>query len=79
MTQTSIATDEKGIQTEKHDYYIYTVNKGRALKKSIAPGLFSGGFMELAQGANFGDSIIVAGQNILKDGDSVRVVSKAGR
>jgi hypothetical protein len=35
--------------------------------------------MELAQGANFGDSIIVAGQNILKDGDSVRVVSKAGR
>lgn len=79
MTQTSIATDEKGIQTEKHDYYIYTVNKGRALKKSIAPGLFSDGFMELAQGANFGDSIIVAGQNILKDGDSVRVVSKAGR
>lgn len=79
MTQTSIITDEKGIQTEKHDYYIYTINKGRALKKSITPGLLSGGFIELAQGANFGDSIIVAGQNILKNGDSVRVVTKAGR
>lgn len=79
MTYTHVLTDEKGIQTEKPDYFVYMVNKGRAVKKSIAPGLLSGGFMELANGANFGDSIIVAGQNIVKDGDSIRVVTKAGR
>ncbi len=79
MTYTQVLTDEKGIQTEKPDYFVYVVKKGRAVKRSITPGLLSGGFIELAQGANFGDSIIVAGQNIVKDGDSLRVVNKAGR
>lgn len=79
MTHTKILTNEKGIQTEQPDYFIYVLNKGRAEKRSITPGLLSSGFIELVQGATFGDSIIVAGQNIVKNGDSLRVVTKAGR
>lgn len=79
MTRTEIITNEKGIQSENPDYYVYLIKNGKADKKSIIPGLVSGGFIELAKGINFGDSIIVAGQNIVKNGDSLKIVTKTER
>ncbi len=77
MTRTEIITNEKGIQTERPDYYVFLVKNGKAEKKSVAPGIFSSGFIELSEGVNRGDSIIVVGQNIVKEGDSLRIVNKA--
>lgn len=79
LTHTKILTDQKGVQKEKPEFFIYVVNNGRAEKRDIVPGLFSGGYMELSKGTSFGDSIIVAGQNIVKNGDSLRVVTQTGR
>lgn len=77
MTRTEIVTNEKGIQKERPDYYVYLVKNGKAEKKSVAPGILSGGFIELSRGVSSGDSIIVVGQNIVKAGDSLRIVTKA--
>lgn len=79
QTHIKILTDQRGVQKELPEYYIFVVSKGRAEKREIVPGLFSGGYMELSKGTSFGDSIIVAGQNIVKNGDSLRVVTQTGR
>ncbi|MFP4418000.1 MAG: efflux RND transporter periplasmic adaptor subunit [Chitinispirillaceae bacterium] len=76
MSQIGIETDERGIQTERPEYYVFLVKGGRAARTPVTPGLVSGGLIELADGVNQGDSIIVAGQNIVKDGDSLKIVTK---
>ncbi|MDO5576513.1 MAG: efflux RND transporter periplasmic adaptor subunit, partial [Fibrobacter sp.] len=74
LSRTMIKTSEKGIQTTHPDFYLFVVEKGKAKRLSVALDLVSDGFIEIANGVSFGDSIIVAGQNIVNDGDSVRVV-----
>ncbi|HEX2957804.1 MAG TPA: efflux RND transporter periplasmic adaptor subunit [Chitinispirillaceae bacterium] len=79
MTSTEISTDALGIQTEKSEHYIYLVSSGKALRRSVTPGIISSGLVELASGVSFGDSIIVAGQNAVKDGDTLNVINKTER
>lgn len=79
MTRTEIITNEKGIQTELPDYYVYLIKNGKAEKKSVRTGIVSGGFIEINKGISFGDSIIVTGQNIVKGGDTVRIVNGTER
>ncbi len=75
MSRVEIVTDEKGSQTERPEYYVYCVRKGKAERRTVVPGIVSGGLVELTGGVNFGDSVIVVGQNIIKEGDSLRVVT----
>jgi membrane fusion protein, multidrug efflux system len=75
LNRTRIVTDERGFQTEQPEYYIYIIANGTALKKTVTPGIVAGGSTEIVNGVTFGDSIIVAGQNIVKDGDAIRIVN----
>ena len=52
---------------------------GKAVKKEVVPGIVSGGMTELSRGVAFGDSIIVVGQNVLKEGNAVRIVNGTER
>lgn len=76
LSRTVINTDEKGIQTTHPDYYLFLIKNGKAKRVSIIPGVISGGFIEVSDGVSFGDSIIIAGQNIVNDEDSIRVVNR---
>jgi membrane fusion protein, multidrug efflux system len=76
LSRTLIKTNEKGIQTGHPDYYLFLAKNGKAKRESIVPGIISGGFIEISEGVPFGDSIIIAGQNIVKNGDSVRIVTR---
>jgi RND family efflux transporter MFP subunit len=76
MTRTEITTNALGIQTEKPEYYIYLVSSGKAQRRSVTPGIISGGLVELTSGASFGDSIIVVGQNTVKEGDTLNVINR---
>jgi hypothetical protein len=76
LTRMEIKTNDKGIQTEHPDHYVFLVKDSKATKQSIQTGLFSNGLIEITKGITFGDSIIVAGQNIVKNGDLLRIVSK---
>lgn len=79
MTRMELMTNDKGVQTERPDYYLYVIKAGKVEKRSVTPGIMSSGFIEIAKGVQFGDSIVVAGQNIVKVGDSVNVVSRKER
>lgn len=75
LNRTTIITDERGFQTEQPEYYLYVASGGTALKKAVIPGIVAGGSTEIVEGVSFGDSIIVAGQNIVKNGDAIRIVN----
>lgn len=76
MTQTEVEVTEQGEQKEVKKYYVFLVKEGKAEKRFVQPGIYSQGKMELIQGISIGDSLIVMGQNIVKDGSPIRVVNK---
>jgi multidrug efflux pump subunit AcrA (membrane-fusion protein) len=56
-------------------YIVFTIdNEGTARRRDVTLGLESESMVEIAAGLDPGETVIVAGQNFLSDGDSVRVV-----
>jgi membrane fusion protein (multidrug efflux system) len=54
---------------------LFVVKDGKAVRRTIATGLSDGGNVEVVTGVAEGDAVVVVGQNGLKDGNPVRVVS----
>ncbi|MDR2192926.1 MAG: efflux RND transporter periplasmic adaptor subunit [Treponema sp.] len=56
-------------------YIVFTVDaQGRARRKEVTLGLESESMVEIAEGLELGETVIVAGQTFLSDGDPVRTV-----
>ncbi|MGH8313641.1 MAG: efflux RND transporter periplasmic adaptor subunit, partial [Steroidobacterales bacterium] len=54
---------------------VFVVNKDKAEQRDIKTGLANAGFIEVTAGVKAGDQVVVVGQNGLKSGNLVRVVS----
>jgi len=54
---------------------VFVVNKDKAEQRDIKTGLANAGFIEVTDGLKAGDQVVVVGQNGLKTGNAVRVVS----
>lgn len=74
LTQTEVKLNDRGEQKAFQTYYVYVVEDGKALKKEVTPGIYAGGQIELTSGVNVGEAIIVVGQNLVKDGDPVKII-----
>jgi RND family efflux transporter MFP subunit len=57
---------------------VFTVESGRAMRRSVQTGLTSQGQIEIVSGLERGDTIVVTGGNTLRDGAQVRVVEGPG-
>jgi membrane fusion protein, multidrug efflux system len=57
---------------------VYVVEDGRALRRSVGTGLTSRGQVEVVSGLQVGETVVVTGNNSLRDGGEVRVVSGPG-
>jgi multidrug efflux pump subunit AcrA (membrane-fusion protein) len=57
---------------------VFTVENGRALRRTVQTGLTSQGRIEVLSGLEAGDTIVVTGGNTLRDGGEVRVVEGPG-
>ena len=57
---------------------VFTVESGRAMRRSVQTGLTSQGQIEIVSGLERGDTIVVTGSNTLRDGAEVRVVEGPG-
>lgn len=78
MSQTEVELDRhSGKQTRLVDYYVFLVENGKANRVVVTLGLESNGLVEIVSGVEFGDKVVVVGQNIVKDGDRVNVVEDA--
>lgn len=54
---------------------VFVVTDGKAVQRAIKTGLSNAGKIEVTEGLTGGDQVVVVGQNGLKDGNPVRVVS----
>ena len=54
---------------------VFIVNKGKAEQRAIRTGLSSAGRIEVVEGLDGTEQVVIVGQNGLKDGNPVRVVT----
>ncbi|GAK61059.1 efflux transporter, RND family, MFP subunit [Candidatus Vecturithrix granuli] len=76
MTQTTVEVNEQGQQNTIKTHYVYVVEQSKAIMKTVTPGIYSSGRVELTSGVNIGDAVVVTGQNIVKNGDLVTTLNQ---
>ncbi|MEZ5532911.1 MAG: efflux RND transporter periplasmic adaptor subunit [Steroidobacteraceae bacterium] len=54
---------------------VFVVEDGKAVQRAVTTGLADGGNIEVTKGVADGETVVVVGQNGLKSGNAVRVVS----
>ncbi|MEW6195049.1 MAG: efflux RND transporter periplasmic adaptor subunit [Bacteroidota bacterium] len=75
ISQTEIKIDrETGLQSTLKKYYLFVIEKNKAKMKEVKTGVANNGQIEITYGLNTGDSVIVVGQNIVKEGQTVNVI-----
>ncbi|MDQ7816850.1 MAG: efflux RND transporter periplasmic adaptor subunit [Melioribacteraceae bacterium] len=75
LPQTEIKIDrDTGLQNLIKKYYVFVVENGRAKLKEVKTGMANNGQIEITGGINIGDTIIVVGQNIVKEDQPVNVI-----
>lgn len=78
-TQTAVKVNERGEQTTLKTYYVYVAEQGKAVMKTVTPGIYASGRVELTSGVNMGEAVIVVGQNTVKDGAAVAIANQQAR
>lgn len=75
QSRTEVNIDRNsGIQKSIKKYFLFTIQKERADLIEVKTGVSSDGRVEITSGINFGDTIVVVGQNIVKTGDKVKII-----
>ncbi len=75
LTQTEVKiSKETGLQNPVKKYFLFVVENRSAKLKEVKTGITSDGQVEITNGLNTGDSIVIVGQNIVKEGQSVNVI-----
>jgi membrane fusion protein (multidrug efflux system) len=75
IPQTEIKIDrETGLQNTFRKYFLYVVENKKAKMKEVKTGIANNGQIEITEGLNSGESVIIIGQNIVKEGQTVNVI-----
>ena len=75
IPQTEIKIDrETGLQNTFKKFYLFVVENKKAKLKEVKTGIANNGQIEITEGLNSGESIIIIGQNIVKEGQTVNVI-----
>ncbi|MCZ7604022.1 MAG: efflux RND transporter periplasmic adaptor subunit [Melioribacteraceae bacterium] len=73
--QTEVKIDrETGVQKSVKKHFTYKIDNDRAVLTEIKIGINSDGRVEITDGLSEGDRVVVVGQNIIKDGDLVKII-----
>ncbi|MEM7082630.1 MAG: efflux RND transporter periplasmic adaptor subunit [Pseudomonadota bacterium] len=75
--RTSLAVPEASVVPGDPDPYVYVVNDNTAARRDVKTGQRSGGYIEILEGLESGDRIVVLGLVKLRDGATVSVVDQA--
>ena len=74
-SENTLLVNREAVVTQRDENTVFVVRDGLAMRQSVELGYAMGGDVEILNGLDEGDEVIVTGQNGLKDGASVRVVS----
>jgi RND family efflux transporter MFP subunit len=67
-----------GVMESASESSVFVVANGKANRRVVQRGVINEGRVEILSGLAVGDSIVTMGQNMLKDGASIRVVNADG-
>lgn len=70
----AILVELKDIIQEKNNHYVYIVENGQAVKKEVKAGKRYKLNVEILDGLNSGDALVVEGQMLLEPGAKVRII-----
>jgi len=70
----AIVVERKDILQDGDSYFVYILGQGAAEKRPVKPGRRQGLDVEILEGLNPGDELIVEGQLLLDQGTKVRVI-----
>jgi len=68
----------EALQKEGDEFFVYTAEDDKAVRKTVVIGISDGIKTEIASGLQAGDGIIISGLESLHDGASISVVGKGG-
>jgi len=68
-----IAVPVETVIDNRSEQFVFVVEEGKAVKKPVKLGLTDGKMVEILEGLNEGEELIVVGQNYLADQDAVEV------
>ena len=75
MQRTEIIVNKKtGIQKTMKKHFVFAVENGLAKLKEVKTGINSDGRIEILKGLKNSDTVIVVGQNVVRDGQKVKIV-----
>jgi membrane fusion protein, multidrug efflux system len=75
IPQTEIRINrETGLQTSIRKYFLFLIGNRTARMKEVKTGISNDGQVEITEGLAAGDSVVIVGQNIVKDGQPVTVI-----
>ena len=64
------------VVTQKDENAVFVVRQGKAVRQLVTLGYNMGNLVEIIEGVSEGDQVVISGQGGLRDGTSVRVVSR---
>lgn len=74
----SVVLDRDAVVSKNNEDYVFIEKDGIAIKSNVVMGIDDGETVQILNGINLGDNVIVKGQTYLKDGDVVKVVAVDG-
>lgn len=75
LSQTEIKIDrETGLQKSVKKYFVFTIQSQKANLVEVKTGIAFNGLTEITSGLHIGDSIVIVGQNIVKENQTVNVI-----
>ena len=75
MQRTELSVDKNtGMQNTIKKHFVFAVDNGTAKLKEVNTGISSNGRIEILSGLSFNDTVIVVGQNIVREGQKVKIV-----
>ncbi len=73
--QTEVIINKKtGVQEPVRKYFVFKIVDGKAKLSEVEVGITSNGRIEVTKGLEQNDQVIIVGQNIVKDGNSVKII-----
>jgi len=75
IPQTEVIIDRStGLQNTLKKYFLFVIQNNTAKLKEVKTGIANDGQIEIAGGIAVGDSVIIVGQNIVREGQNVKVI-----
>jgi RND family efflux transporter MFP subunit len=74
--ENTIAVPESVLRRTHSGYQVVVIENGLAVIRDVSTGIYSDGMVQITDGLNAGDSLIIQGQTMLQNGSKVEVVNR---